>query len=153
MGHGSVLFLIAAVLVLFAKRIRSPKTEGLLSARYLLLLMGMMSTFSGLIYNEYFAIPTNIFGSCYEFNNPHYLHQMVPNATAPATGKQTILTKTVYWKRSNNKCVYPFGQDPVWSVANNKLTLVNSIKMKMSVIFGVLHMSFGIMCKGTNMIF
>lgn len=59
----------------------------------------------------------------------------------------------VYWRRANNKCVYPFGQDPVWSAAMNKLTLVNSIKMKMSVIFGVLHMSFGIACKGTNMIY
>lgn len=41
MGHGSVLFFIAAILVLFAKKIRGPKTKGLLSARYLLLMMGL----------------------------------------------------------------------------------------------------------------
>ena len=46
-----------------------------------------------------------------------------------------------------------FGQDPVWSVTNNKLSFVNSIKMKMSVIFGVLHMSFGVFCKGTNTVY
>lgn len=49
--------------------------------------------------------------------------------------------------------MYPFGQDAVWSISNNKLTLVNSIKMKMSVIFGVLHMTFGVFCKGTNLIY
>jgi len=146
-----------------------------MSARYLLLLMGMMSTFAGLIYNEYFAIPTNIFGSCYDLNNPIPLSHMTANATiannativnnATIANNATIVnhahhaTKSssshnmVYWRRHNNKCVYPFGQDPVWSAAVNKLTFVNSIKMKMSVIFGVMHMSFGILCKGTNMIY
>jgi V-type H+-transporting ATPase subunit a len=156
MGHGSVLFFIATILVLFAKKIRSPKTNGILSARYLLLLMGMMSTFAGLIYNEYFAIPTNIFGSCYEMNKPIPLNQMTGNATIASNATKAAShskNNMIYWRRASNKCVYPFGQDPVWSAATNKLTLVNSIKMKMSVIFGVLHMSFGIMCKGTNMIY
>jgi len=134
-----------------------------MSARYLLLLMGMMSTFAGLIYNEYFAIPTNIFGSCYDLNNPIPLSHMTANATiannativnhAHHAAKSSSSHNMVYWRRHNNKCVYPFGQDPVWSAAVNKLTFVNSIKMKMSVIFGVMHMSFGILCKGTNMIY
>lgn len=38
--------------------------------RHLLLIMGIMSTYAGLIYNEFFAIPTNIFGSCYKLNDP-----------------------------------------------------------------------------------
>ena len=41
----------------------------------------------------------------------------------------------------------------MWSAAGNKLTMVNSIKMKLSVIFGVLHMSMGVFVKGTNMIY
>lgn len=57
------------------------------------------------------------------------------------------------FRRHENRCVYVFGQDPVWSVTNNKLSFVNSIKMKMSVIFGVLHMSFGVFCKGTNTVY
>ncbi|MFN9901414.1 MAG: V-type ATPase 116kDa subunit family protein, partial [bacterium] len=42
--------------------------------------------------------------------------------------------------------------DPIWSLSNNRLTFVNSIKMKMSVIFGVFHMTIGILIKGLNTI-
>lgn len=62
-------------------------------------------------------------------------------------------TYKVYFPRSSNKCTYPFGLDPVWGITENELTLVNNIKMKLSVIFGVFHMSIGIFMKGTNMIF
>lgn len=152
MGHGSILFLVAAYMVLFAKKLQSPATKGMLEARYLLMLMGMMSTWAGLIYNEFFAIPMNIFGSCYHYNDPISKTTGLPvyNGTS---GNETAKAQTVYWRRLESRCVYPFGQDPVWAAATNKLTLVNSIKMKMSVIFGVLHMSFGVFCKGTNMLY
>ena len=41
--------------------------------------------------------------------------------------------------------------DPAWSIAENKLEMQNGVKMKSSVIFGVLHMSFGILIKGLNL--
>lgn len=37
---------------------------------------------------------------------------------------------------------YPFGIDPAWHGADNALIFTNSLKMKMSVILGVLHVSF-----------
>jgi V-type H+-transporting ATPase subunit a len=43
--------------------------------------------------------------------------------------------------------------DPIWSLTNNKLTFVNSVKMKMSVIFGIFHMTLGILIKGTNTLY
>ena len=45
------------------------------------------------------------------------------------------------------------GQDPVWGITSNKLAYANSIKMKMSVIFGVLHMMIGVLHKYTNLIY
>ena len=47
-------------------------------------------------------------------------------------------------------CVYPIGVDPVWYISVQEISYLNSIKMKISVIFGVLHMSLGIVQKGLN---
>jgi V-type H+-transporting ATPase subunit a len=142
MGHGSIICFFAIYLILFARSMKkNPSIKGILQVRYMLFIMGIMSTWAGLIYNEFFAIPTNIFGSCYKFNDPETIHQ-----------NKHAKTATFIWRRQESKCVYPFGQDPAWAAAENKLTLVNSIKMKMSVIFGVVHMVLGILIKGTNMI-
>jgi len=35
--------------------------------------------------------------------------------------------------------------DPAWSISTNDLTYINSFKMKLAVIIGVIHMSFGVL--------
>jgi len=45
------------------------------------------------------------------------------------------------------------GVDPIWGITSNKLSFVNVIKMKVSVIMAIFHMSIGIIMKGTNSIY
>lgn len=47
-------------------------------------------------------------------------------------------------------CTVYVGLDPTWYRAKNHLTFVNSMKMKIAVIFGVAHMSLGLIIKALN---
>ena len=40
--------------------------------------------------------------------------------------------------------------DPVWAVASNNLVFINSLKMKISVIIAVTHMTLGVFIKASN---
>ena len=47
-------------------------------------------------------------------------------------------------------CVYPLGLDPTWHLGANELAFNNSLKMKLSVILGVLQMGLGVCMKALN---
>ncbi|CAG8774324.1 1365_t:CDS:2, partial [Acaulospora morrowiae] len=49
--------------------------------------------------------------------------------------------------------VYPIGVDPAWHGTDNYLVFTNSYKMKMSVILGVIQMSFGIILTVFNYVY
>ena len=85
--------------------------------------MGFFSFYCGLIYNDFFSIPLNLFGTCYNLE----------------TGE-----------RKDTECTYPIGIDPVWYLSRQEISFLNSIKMKLGVILGVTHMSLGIVMKGLN---
>lgn len=40
----------------------------------------------------------------------------------------------------------------MWNSASNHLTYSNSLKMKMSIILGISHMTLGVLVKGSNAI-
>lgn len=63
-GHGSLIFALGLVLTLGADCLEK-HVGALLKFRYLLLMMGFFSMYNGLLYNEFFAIPNDWFGSCY----------------------------------------------------------------------------------------
>jgi V-type H+-transporting ATPase subunit a len=50
-------------------------------------------------------------------------------------------------------CVYPFGVDPIWGRSSNELVFVNSLKMKISVIIAIVHMTLGVIIKAYNSIY
>jgi len=153
LGHGSILLSFSLFLVLFHDSLKKTLFAPAGDIRYLLLIMGIMSTYCGFIYNEFFAIPLNIFESCYDLQqrqrwNP-YLEEQVANVTDPTT----LVKGDFVYLRASPECTYPMGFDPVWGLASNKLMFSNNIKMKLSVIMGVLHMTMGIFHKGANSIF
>lgn len=128
-GHGFVLFLVGSILCIFDGPLRRNGLEGALKLRYLIFLMGLFATFNGLIYNDFIAIPWWIFKSCYnlvEDKSKHFVadhshHHGPPMKAEPIPD-----------------CVYPLGIDPTWYLGSNELTFMNSLKMKLSVILGIL---------------
>lgn len=138
-GHGTILLLGSLYLLLTPKkgeeRKADPMVKNLYVARYMLTLMSVMAIYAGLIYNDYFSLPLNIFGSKWEW-------------TGHETGDLAKLKNGV--KYGEDESVYPFGVDPMWHVSGNELLFFNSMKMKMAVIIGVIQMTFGILLRGLN---
>jgi len=133
-GHGVIMTIFAAFLCIkedwLAKLKLNEMVRTCYDGRYMLLLMGIAATYCGALYNEVFAIPMDIFGSRWAF----YEGEEFARDTHPAIA-------------------YPFGVDPAWKGAKNELAYYNSIKMKLSIIFGVVQMVFGILLSALNAIY
>ena len=132
--HGSLLIIVGLILIVLRKRasekdlLDSESTlAALFKVRHVILLMGMFSTYCGLLYNDFASIPLDVFGTCY----------------------------TIQGEMATQKadCVPPFGIDIAWYLSSNELAYVNSMKMKIAVILGVIHMSLGIVLRGFNNIY
>ena len=153
MGHGSIILAFGLFLTLFADSLKKTALKPFVAGRYLLLFMGICSTYCGFIYNEFFALPMQIFPSCYDLKQRYqWVSPDNNNLDFPAVVGNDF--EWVYLKNEKmSNCTYPMGVDPVWSLSDQKITFSNGIKMKMSVIMGVLHMQMGIFIKGTNSIY
>lgn len=148
MGHGSIYLLLGLILVLFNDQLKGGSLNGLLPLRYLVLLMGFFATYCGFIYNEWFSLTTEIFSTCYLADN-----RVQWNSTLISTNQTFTTDGDWVYIRKNFNCNYPFGMDPIWSLTSNRLNFSNGVKMKVAVIMAVLHMSLGIIQKGTNALY
>lgn len=130
-GHGLMLLATTIFLILKEKSWKHKKLHDLIQpafdGRYILLLMGLFSIYAGFIYNEMFAVANNLFGTNW----------------TPVPGSN-------FYTRINHNRAYEFGVDPVWKGAGNELIFYNSLKMKMSIIIGVTHMTVGLILKFIN---
>jgi V-type H+-transporting ATPase subunit a len=128
--HGGLLLGFALWIYWAGQKRVDSLTPYLWPIKHFLLLMGFFATFCGFCYNDYSSVALYTFGrSCYELQ---------PNGPGSQIGVQ------------KEGCVYPFGIDPTWYLSTSELTYMNSVKMKLSVIFGVWQMSIGICLKGSN---
>lgn len=153
-GHGMVMLMAALWMVLNERRLLAQKSTNeiwntFFNGRYLILLMGVFSIYTGLIYNDCFSKSFNIFGSSWSvqpmFRNGTW------NAHVMEKSQYLQLDPAIPGVYSGNP--YPFGIDPIWNLASNKLTFLNSYKMKMSVILGIIQMIFGVILSLFNHIY
>ncbi|XP_040567897.1 V-type proton ATPase 116 kDa subunit a 1 isoform X2 [Lepeophtheirus salmonis] len=133
-GHGLIMLLTALYLVLNEKKLKDIENElfvMLFGGRYIVLLMGIFSIYVGLIYNDCFSRSFNIFGSAWSFHG-----------SFNDIGESVMLDPANITQ--NSGYTYVLGIDPVWQLSSNKITFLNTYKMKISLIFGLTHMVFGV---------
>ncbi|XP_073818680.1 V-type ATPase subunit a family protein Vha100-1 isoform X4 [Musca autumnalis] len=138
LGHGAIMALFGLWMIRKEKGLAAQKTDNeiwniFFGGRYIIFLMGVFSMYTGLIYNDIFSKSLNIFGSHWEVNY----------------NKSTVLENKYLQLNPETSdylgTPYPFGMDPIWQVAGaNKIIFQNAYKMKISIIFGVIHMIFGV---------
>uniref|UniRef100_A0A8C7YG62 V-type proton ATPase subunit a n=1 Tax=Oryzias sinensis TaxID=183150 RepID=A0A8C7YG62_9TELE len=150
LGHGIIMSLFALWMVLTEKKQNKKRSNNeiwttFFNGRYIILMMGLFSVYTGLIYNDCFSKSLNIFGSRWSIK-AMFTNQQWTNKTLQSNA---LLTMDPNVSGVFNG-PYPFGIDPIWNMAVNRLSFLNSYKMKMSVIVGVIHMSFGVVLSVFN---
>ena len=132
--HGAIILAVGIYMVKEPAVLQPGHPLNMLAMmRYWFVMMGAFSIYAGFMYNDFGGVGINVFGSWYE---------ELPN------GEWRPL-----FSFKDGTGPYPFGLDPAWKGAKNELLFVNSMKMKCSVLFGVLQMTGGIFLKFGNAIY
>lgn len=108
LGHGTIMALFGAWMVIKEVSLGAKKSNNeiwniFFAGRYIILLMGCFSMYTGLVYNDIFSKSMNIFGS--SWNIPY------DNETMEHNPALTLDPKDSYIDRP-----YFIGIDPIWQV-------------------------------------
>ncbi|XP_030447034.2 V-type proton ATPase subunit a3-like isoform X1 [Syzygium oleosum] len=135
-GHGICLLMATLYFIFREKKLSNQKlgdiTGMIFGGRYVILMMALFSIYTGLIYNEFFSVPFDIFGPS------AYACRDLSCRDASTQGLIKV------------RATYPFGVDPVWHGSRSELPFLNSLKMKMSILLGVAQMNLGIVLSYFN---
>ncbi|KAI9714282.1 MAG: H(+)-transporting V0 sector ATPase subunit a [Bogoriella megaspora] len=128
-GHGLIMTLAAAAMIFFEKRLSRGKLDELFSmafyGRYIMLMMGIFSIYTGIIYCDAFSKELAIFPSMWKWPDDF------------KEGESVKATRV-------DGYTYPFGMDWRWHDTENDLLFSNSYKMKLSIILGWAHMTYSL---------
>ncbi|OUM70143.1 hypothetical protein PIROE2DRAFT_57009 [Piromyces sp. E2] len=142
-GHGVLMSLFGLTMILLERRLSQTRlndiVEILFSGRYIIFMMGLFSIFTGLIYNDCFSK-----SFVFSFKNSAYKFVEKPGIT-------NEFVETKGFKEQGKSFLY--GMDPGWIDASNSIIFMNSFKMKMSIIIGIVQMSFGVCLNVVNDIY
>ena len=127
LGHGFIMASAATAMIIFERRMQKSKLDEIVAmafyGRYIMLLMGIFSMYTGLIYNDIFSKSMSIFPSQWTWPDNF-------ESGTPLTAKKVP------------NYVYPFGLDWNWHEASSELLFTNSFKMKLSILLGWAHVGF-----------
>jgi V-type H+-transporting ATPase subunit a len=151
-GHGLIMLLFALFMVLRENQLKSKGKDNevwqiFFGGRYIILLMALFSIYTGFIYNDVFSKSLNLFGSSWRVGVTtdfpfEKVAQFNMNPDPEAPNDRMFVGEP-----------YPYGLDPVWQLAINKISFTNSLKMKFSVIIGIMQMCFGLFLSFLNHMF
>nr|KAK5436111.1 H(+)-transporting V0 sector ATPase subunit a [Exophiala xenobiotica] len=126
-GHGTLMAMAASAMIYWEKPLLRSKQDELFAmafyGRYIMLMMGIFSMYTGLVYNDVFSKGFTPFASAWEY---------------PEDGRPEV---TAHLKGSYR---YPFGLDWAWHGSENDLLFSNSLKMKLSILMGWAHMTYAL---------
>jgi V-type H+-transporting ATPase subunit a len=137
-GHGSVLFCAGLFLMWRGSKPGAKYDFPAYPIRFVIAQMGFFAIFAGFMYNDLFGmVSLELFES-----------RWTADGSAVADFNAENLADC------GEKCrgPYPFGLDFGWHGAANELLYQNSLKMKLSVLMGVLQMTMGVFLRFGNAI-
>jgi len=137
-GHGILMALAAFAFIYYEKNLMKQNLNEIIAmaftGRYVIFLMGIFSIYTGVIYNDFFSKT---------FFYPLSRFKFVDlNDTSSDPELKSV--KGLLRDKDPDYRAYGFGIDPAWIDADNSLIFLNSYKMKISIILGVIHMLCGV---------
>lgn len=134
-GHALMMLFASLAMIKWEKQLKKVTFElfaMVFYGRYIALIMGIFSVFTGFMYNDMFSFSLTLFPSAWEWDHhPRF------------NGDEVVGVLKGSYR-------YPFGLDWIWHGAENNLIFTNSYKMKMSVILGWAHMTYSLCLSYVN---